>query len=551
MRPLLLCTMLAMAGCEAASTHPDARPCNSPPHGLSIVEVMIDPGGTDTGGEWLELFNASSRDIELAGLTLYASETAGAEHSLVLEKYAVPAGGHFTLGDSRAPSLPEWLDASYGTSLGSFSQAGGVVGLRCGEVTLDEFRWVRPIKSGRSRMLDRGTMAWCDAPLTVAYAGANHGSPGKPNPPCVTASTCLDHGVPRALVTPQERDVIITEVMAAPRVATDSVGEWFELLSKASVDLNGVIVATSTGSSTLDDPTCLHVEAGQFVVIARSADPFINGGLPPPLAHFSGTLSSGNERLRLQLGDAGIDEVAFYKSAPGVSWQLGAEWTDAQHNDDPVNFCASTRAWPDGGGDLGSPGAANAPCHEQRPHVDAGLSSDAASCIDLVTQRPRPVAAASPGGLVITEVMADPTAVSDEMGEWFEVLATSAFDLNGLKLGNDGSSTSTLTAAECRGVQAGTTLLFARHADTMLNGGLPPVDGIFTFSLTNSGARFVRVLGGARELARLSYSGATPGASIQQDPATARACVTPPSIRYGSSASTDRGTPGRPNVACP
>ena len=527
---------------------------------LIITELMIDPDGTDTGHEWLELFNPQPQAVNLKGLTLFATDAAGTEKSIQLKGGRIDSGASFTLGDSKDPELPSWLDASYGTMLGSFGQGNGRVGVRCGEVTVDEVRWVTASRAGHSRMLDPKEGTWCDAPETSVYeiAAGNSGSPGEPNPPCLAASTCLDEdGSTRPIVSPRPETLVITEVMAAPKVATDSVGEWFELFSVASVDQNGLTVATSTGSSTIESGTCLHLEAGDFGLIARSADPFINGGLPTPLAHFAGSFSSNNERLRLLVGEAGIDEVAFFKSTSGASWQLdsvrlSAEVIDFKSNDDPTSFCLATTRWPDGGGDFGTPGAPNSPCKvvkvpEPNP-PDAGAPTqptDATSCLDAHTRRARAIKHPGTKSISVTEIMADPTVVSDDQGEWFEALTTASFDLNGVTLGSDGPTTSTLGSVDCRSVDAGTVLIFARTLDPLRNGGLPKVDGLFTFSLGNSGSRFVRIVGGTgSELARLAYTSTTPGASFQKDPTTGALCVTP-------ATTPTRSTPGKRNVSCP
>ncbi len=537
-------SLLFLTACGAANITPSNGPCTTlRANALKITEIMIDPEGSDTGGEWVEVYNPQSSPIQLEGVTLYSGAS-----SLVLDAKDLEPGAFFTAGDSKEERT--WLDVAYGTALGAFGQSSGSVGLRCGELTIDEVRWAEAPKAGRSRMLDPSGISWCDAPASTTYVGGNHGSPREPNPPCFSALSCIDErGQSRSIVAPGPAALIITEVMAAPKVATDSVGEWFELFATDDVDLNGVTVATSTGSSTLESASCLHVAQGDYALIARSADPFINGGLPPPLARFTGSLSSSNERLKLLHGDAGIDEVAFFRSSSGVAWQLGIESLSSDTNDDPSTFCAATKTWPDGGGDLGSPGAANTRCQPstpiEEPKPDAGSHE---GCLDAKTKRTRAIVEPTSSALVITELMANPSAVNDETGEWFEVLANRAFDLNGVALGNDGSSVTTISSSDCISVAAGTTLVFARNVNTALNGGLPRVDGVFSFSLANSGSRFVRLLKDNVELVRMPYSGTTAGASVQRDPKTGEPCATPTANVYGHG---DRGTPGRQNVACP
>jgi len=543
--------LLTLTACGSGALTLSAPTCTDLRAGsLVLSEVMIDPDGTDLGAEWLEVLNPLSTPVQLDGVTIFTRDPSGDERSTVIKADDLASGAYFTLGDAREKPSPEWLGFSYGTSLGSFAQASGWLGLRCGETVVDELRWSQAPRPGRSRMLDPNGISWCDAPLNATYFAGNHGSPGEPNPPCFSPTTCVDAltGSARPIVSPPNASLIVTEIMAAPKSATDSVGEWFELFATDDVDLNGVTVATSTGSSTLESPQCLRVSRGQYAVVARSNDPFINGGLPTPLARFTGSLSSSNERLRLFAGDAGIDEVAFLKSTSGVSWQLGIESLHSEKNDEPSAFCLSTRAWADGGGDLGSPGSANARCAAVSAPADAGM--DSSSCVDGATRKPRAIVRASSASVSITEVMADPTAVNDDVGEWFEVRVLSPFDLNGLALGNEGASVSTVVATECRPVSAGALLVFARTTNGALNGGLPRVDGVFSFSLANSGARSVRVLSDKVELTRWAYSSSSPGASTQRDSGSGLTCATPPTMRYGTSATPDRGTPGRENVSC-
>ncbi len=551
MRTTVTLSLLILACGSTALTH--SSPCTRLSTGdLVITEMMIDPEGPDLGNEWFEVTNPRARAIDLTGVELFAADSAGSQKTFSLPTGEVQPGMHFVFGDAKSQN--EWLDFAYGPALGSFSQSGGKIGLRCGGEIIDEVRWASPPKTGRSRMLDERTRTWCDAPAegtAALYSSmtSNRGSPGKANPPCSATRTCLDeHGEARAVISPLPGEAVITEIMAAPKVAAASMGEWFELYSRAGIDLNGVTAITSTSSSVIDSSHCLHVESGEYALIARSSDAFINGGLPAPLAKFNGSFSSNNERLALFVDDAGIDEIAVFKSTSGVSWQLGSEY---EGNDDPHAFCLAQQAWPGGGGDRGTPGEANTACDSSHPSGhDAGVVEppDPNTCIDPRTQKSRTIVK---GTLVITEIMADPSAVTDDVGEWVEALTTSAGDLNGLQLGNDGAAHSTISSSTCLPVAKGAIVLFARAASATKNGGLPAADGLFSFGLANSGSRHVKLSQGGTELARFSYSSTTPGASAQRDPKSGNWCVTPQAHRYGSATKGDRGTPGMPNVNCP
>ncbi|MBL8922058.1 MAG: lamin tail domain-containing protein [Myxococcaceae bacterium] len=571
---------------------------------LVISELMLDPDGTDTGGEWVELFNTLGTPIDLRGYTItYRQGTSTAKSHTVRASVTIPSRGYLALGDVRSGPNPSWVGYSYGDDLGSFSQSSGTVGVRCGMTVLNEYTYTRSARSGRSRMLggnadpDASRVAnetnWCDTPTSTEYAPRNYGTPGGPNPQCAPEAmlgTCLQNGVPRPIVAAEAGDLIISEVMASPGVASDTVGEWFEVYATTDVDLNGVSIGTSTSRTTLNSMDCITAQANSYNLLARSADSFVNGLLPAPLVTFSLGLSGTNERLRLFRGDAGIDEAAFFASSSGVSWQLSPNLlidpVRPEVNDQPQAFCKATGPWPDGGGDWGTPGAPNTTCPPDSgvfPDPDAGMPDAGPmpgpnECIDGTTMMIRALDRPAMGDLVLTEVMPDPQAVDDTVGEYFEVLVKRDVDLKGVSFGSEAwvlpaahtaSNGITLGGNACRRVTAGTYLVFARNNQASVNGGLSTVYETFSFGLSNSGAlsRHVKAVSQGVELDRLAFpltATATPGASIQLNAGltdvtdndnAANLSLTPTTSRYGGTAlpdggvtGGDRGTPGLANV---
>lgn len=561
---------------------------------LVISELMIDPDGTDTGGEWIEVFNTTSTPIDLRGFTLsYRSGTSAAKSHTVRASVTVPPRGYVALGDVRSGPNPAWLGYSYGDDLSSMSQTSGTVAIRCAMTAINEYTYTRAARSGRSRALGgpvepdalRVSMEsnWCDTPTSVEYAQRNYGTPGGPNPQCAPEAmlgTCLDNGSPRPIIAAEAGDLLITEVMPSAGVANDSVGEWMELFATTDVDLNGTSISSSTSRTTLTSMNCIRAPANSYVLLSRSADPFVNGGLPPPLSTYSLAISNGNERLRLFRGDAGIDEAAIFASQTGVAWQLNPELivpdsVDVTANDAPERFCKATMAWPDGGGDLGSPGAPNTMCPPDSgvfvPDagvVDAGPQPGPNECIDGTTMAIRALERPMVGDLVMTEVMPDPQTADDTVGEYFEVLVKRDVDLNQVSFGNEaflppGTTNSiTLGGATCRRVTAGTYLVFARNRDPAMNGNLQNVYEVFSFGLTNSGMlmRQVKVVSQGQVLDSLAFpltATATAGASVQlvaplvdvaDNDNPANLSLTPTTSRYGPGGTGDRGTPGAANV---
>ena len=547
-------TLFAVLGLSfvACSGHPpDADPCAGRGAGdLVITELLADPSGTDTGHEWFEIFNTVGTDVELSGFTVYS----GAKSHLVRAGTAA-ARGYFVFGDVRSGALPPYVGYSYGADLGELAQTTGRLGIRCRDNVIDEVAYSVAAKPGHARQLDGrlvpdATLSgdetnWCDA--SSSYDGMNFGTPGAANDPCVAVVTtggCIDDGGTRELVVPGPGALEISEVMANPRAVSDAVGEWVEVHAKAACDLNGVTLTSGTSSAVLKGSDCLHLAAGDWAVLAKTADAGVNGGLPNVRATFAINLLNAAGTIALSVDDAGIASAQLPAALDGVSWQLDV---------DAGVFCAASQAF--GGGDYGTPGAPNSPCATMKmPTGD--------TCVDAVSGQLRAVRHPAFGDITLSEWMPDPKQVPDVAGEWIEAHAFRSFDLNGLVVGN-GTASSVLADAGCLGVEAGELLLFARSSDPATNGGLPRVRGLFTFDLVNSGGSVSLGLADGTVLDSVTYPAATRGASFFIDGSRCdplqysvppEICVTPVGVTYGESSdggSGDRGTPGAPNGACP
>jgi len=110
--------------------------------------------------------------------------------------------------------------------------------------------------------------------------------------------------------------------------------------------------------------------------------------------------------------------------------------------------------------------------------------------------------------LLITEVMANPSAVSDSSGEWFELFnpTSYAIDLNGLVLSDAGSDSHTLSSATDLMINSGDYFVLARNADNSINGGFT-ADYIYggDFLLANSNDEII-FSDSSGELLRLDYT---------------------------------------------
>lgn len=568
------------------------------PGDLVITEYLNDPVGTDTGQEYVELHNPTRGTVDLHGLTLFAARADGSQERAYVFTGAVPvaSGSYLVLGDVREGPLPAYMDHAYGEALGALGNTGGMLGLRCGARVVDEVQLTAPSKSGAARTYDGRLVPdsagnddperWCDG-VAAEDGGTIRGSPGAANAPCDSAvppnatpadagvvESCVPRGTSaaRPVVRPRPGDLAITEVMANPH-GDDTLGEWLELQATAPVDLNGLTVGTDSAGTKVEGRTCMSLVAGERALLARRADAVLNGGLPPPVATFGVDLRNSGGVVMVKAGDGVIDAAVYGPAEEGVATQVSATLADAKRNDSQDAWCRATDVYGTRG-NLGTPGRVNRVCSADGGVPDAG-SADAGTpstadagtadagtpangCIDRVTGRARTPRVPDVGSLVLTEFMADPSAVADATGEWVEVLALKDVDLNGVILSNESGSSTALVSTLCMSLKAGGRAVIARSEDASANGGLPSVLGTFSFNLANSaGSRMLRLSVDGRLLDAVTWTtAAVPGVSSQVDPTRSDAtrndlagsfCPAPTGTRYGLG---DRGTPGVENRPC-
>ncbi|MBK7863695.1 MAG: lamin tail domain-containing protein [Archangiaceae bacterium] len=548
------------AACGPGGTSTDA--CKGRMAGdLVITEFLADPDGTDTGSEWIEVFNTLGTAIDLKGVSIYVKKTDGSS----LKTHVIKAGkieprSYFVLGDVRSGALPSYINYSYEAGLGALSNSDAVIGLKCGTtITFDELQYSVAAKAAHARQLDGkvtpdGTAnddetRWCDA-KTMLAGTANFGTPGQANDECdvvVPSGNCTDPGssASRPVVPPLPGQVFFTEVMADPSAASDSLGEYLEVKSTADVDLNDMVLTVGTTARAITSTQCLRVPAGSYAVLAHETDAGVNGGIPNVVATFTAALTQGAGSVTLSVEDAGIDTANYPASVSGVAWQLDPTRSDATNNDDPSAYCASTVRYGDATtGDFGTPGAANTAC----------MASTAGMCRDMGTSQMRAIVPPSPGSLYFTEVMADPKAVADNLGEWLELKSDGAADLNGLVL-TAGSTRNTLSSPDCLAVPAGGYALLAHTASG--NGGLPTLTGTFTAGLSNSSTMLSIALPDAGLIDATAYPAAVAGVAWQLSPASSSAVGNDDPMSFCRATvgypmdGGDLGTPGGANTACP
>ncbi len=556
-----LCTLVTLAACGDGGGREDGvADCEGLlPGDLVISEIMANPPGSDAGQEWFEIYNASGAELDLGGVVLRFRKTDGSGEKLhQIEGLTIAPEQYLVVGDADPAAPPAHVDYGYGDDFGQgFNNAAGEVAIGCGEAVVDSIIY-EDAADGASRTFD-GTRppdavsnddltAWCDSVSEFGTDGVL-GTPGEPNDPCFSEqpTECLDGSTMRPIVPPTPGDVVITEYMPNPDAVGDDEGEWFELYVGAAVDLNGLSI-TKLGD---EEPTdvigaveCLPAAAGSYLVFAKSTDPAINGGLPTVDQLFTLAMSNTSQDgtgFSVGWGGQFLDTVTWTSSGTGASSSLDPAFLDPTANDEEGAFCEAQTAY--GDGDLGTPGAENERCPVDAPE---------GSCVDE-NGDVRPIVAPAPGDVWISEFMADPSAVGDTEGEWFELTIAGDFDLNALEFGRDGDVEEAVELETCSPVTSGDRIVLAKNADPSTNGGLENVAYEVGLSLVNSnGALFVAT--GGELLDAITWTSTESGASRALDPSIIgpegnddEANWCDGAAPYGDG---DLGTPGAENGAC-
>ena len=154
------------------------------------------------------------------------------------------------------------------------------------------------------------------------------------------------------------------------------------------------------------------------------------------------------------------------------------------------------------------------------------------------------------GDLLISEVLANPSAVSDSNGEYFELFNSSsaAIDINGFILSDDGSNLHVITSTDSLFIQPGEYFVLGSNGDSTTNGGYI-ADYVYSdFSLTNSNDEIIISAIDNTEIVRLEYTG-TPFGSAGASAELINQVLQPSQDDYAISTTIfgdgDSGTPGQ------
>ena len=329
----LLCLLL-LSACPDKDTGDDSGPgCDGT---IVINEFVANPGETDTGKEWIELYNPGTESVDISGW-YFRSFTSPTRHP---ETAALPAGtviapGGFLLvgGDAVAGT-----DVTMETDLGSGAGGDGVYLINACDTVIDAvvFGDSNDDEAPDETGAPSPTFAPKpdeDEPLVRCPNGGDTNASGDDfrllavgeETPGALNSTC-----PATECSKADEVTIVINEFVANLTSTDTNKEWVEIYNAGDTlaDLSGWVLASATKPTSPTPftlPTGTTLEPGAVLVVAGP-----DAGVPTDViaALDLGNGSKGDGLYLLDCGGTLVDAVVYGDSnEDGMPDEFGAPAT--------------------------------------------------------------------------------------------------------------------------------------------------------------------------------------------------------------------------------
>jgi hypothetical protein len=473
---------------------------------ILISEFMADPKiAADAQGEWFELYNAGSESVNLRGWRVV---DLGSDAHIITTDLVVPPDAYVVLARNGDPAANGGVPASYVyTGLTLANTTDTLILLAPNGSEVDRVQWSSaflPVAAGKSweRLLPASPQTWLLAAAPWPGSAGDWGSPGAalmlPTPTATETTIPLPSATPTVAPTlGLPPAILFSEFLANPQAVGDAQGEWFELYNAGSesVNLRGWRIV-DLGSDAHAIVADLVVPPGTYVVLARNGDPAANGGVIPQYIYSGINLANTTDALILLApGGSEVDRVqwssAFLPVAAGKSWErlLPAS---------PQTWLLAAAPWPGSAGNWGSPGVA------LMLPTPTPTATETPIPPPIATPTITPTFGAQPA-ILFSEFLADPQAVGDAQGEWFELYNASSESVNlrGWRIVDLGSDAHAIVADLV--VPPGAYVVLARNSDPAVNGGVP-VNYVYAgLTLANTADALILLAPSGSEVDRLVW----------------------------------------------
>lgn len=518
------------------------------PRDLVINEFMYDPPGTDNPGEYVELFNRTTKTFDLRSFTL--NDGTGADEPITTNPIFVEPGGYVVIVDN-----PALFDAVFPgvaridqPAWSALNNTGDAIVLRYLGTMIDSLRF-EPSWGGTDAALERKDP---DAPSSIAVNWAT--------------TSDLRGGTPGAINSRFAPDVTGPQLTAAAasidgRSVTVSIDEPLDpgSVSAGSFSLSGGPAVTQIEympfALSVRLTLSARVPAGETTVSATGLRDLIGNTTATTQTTLTFTPDDTPPRIASALAESATTVHVTFSEAVTLASATAAGTYSV---DGGVGAPASVEATFTSGTVRGAVLTLSQPLAERQV-----FTLTATGLVDLAGNVSGPSTAAlffgaadvpTRGQLVINEIMYDPSAGSD--GEYIEVVNTTAdklFDLRGILLGDEGDEGRPLSASVSL-VLPGQILTLVRNADAFsaaFPGAAFALSGS-VISLSNSGESLVLRAAGAvvdsvtydPDWHRVELDDATGISLERRDTAGPSSAAS----NWSSSLSETGGTPSAPNT---
>ena len=371
---------------------------------LIITEFHPDPQECpDAAGEYIELYNNSTRSFDLDGLILGTEQGAftvdrppgrlisrPGEYTLLRSIastgcYDINADGRYSGVGLGPPAGGSVVYVANETTILDLVDFSGFEGRGGRAWMLDPERLGAPPPGGvadapgsssfTGTYLNNDAAAWCQAADRIPGANADKGTPGVANPACIDDDEFV---YPPGYVANIEEldpgDLVVTELMVDPVECGDLIGEYIEIVNRfpTAVDLTGLRISTETATTTVNTPVIVPI-GGRAV--GRKVDDRWDcyDGMAVDFLFPGVTFDNGGDLIRLRNSHSVLDEVdaRSWGAYPGRALQLRDGFEDAGSNDLIDNWCFADTPVVPGSTDFGTPGASAASCADLPPILKA------------------------------------------------------------------------------------------------------------------------------------------------------------------------------------
>jgi hypothetical protein len=420
-----------------ATNTPELRPTETPAliPMVRLSEIMAAPSVDDAVGEFIEIASVDIIRVNLRGWRL----TSGKRSHVIAADLWLEPGAYLVLTKGDAATLANYVQSDYQFSSLQLANTNGKLSLfppnSAGDAQpVDEFTWDKASPGASFERTDLFGNNWVVAAAPWSTAHTDKGSPGvafvAPATPTATAvetpaasPTATPILLPTLTPTSGPAPLLrLSEIMADPQAINDELGEFIEIanIDSVRVNLQGWRLVDS-GNRSHVIATELWIEPGAYRVLTKGDAATLADYVYSDYQFSSLKLTNTDGVLSLFAPNSAADAQpvdAFAWGGASLHVQAGAsfERTDLFGN----NWVVAATLWSTAHADKGSPGAAFA---------GITLPTATPTLTPIVFPTPTPTAGPAPR-IRLSEIMADPQAVEDTIGEFIELGNADAAPVN-------------------------------------------------------------------------------------------------------------------------